>query len=149
MLCLQSALRQQLELERDAAVHKQQLEVARHMHALQLAQQAHTAAQTESDRLRQKHVQEVELCEVWSQLPLRCHHYIATTICHAERSSLADAIPEHFLTYFATTTMLPLLCYHYVATTTLLPIMHTPLCSVLCCFVNGLQCSHKQALASA
>lgn len=79
MPCFQSALRQQLELERDAAVHKQQLEVDRHVHALQLAQQAHTAAQTESDRLRQKHVQEVELCEVWSQLPLLCCHYFATT----------------------------------------------------------------------
>lgn len=61
---MQSALQQQLELDRDAAVHKQQLEVDRHVHALQLAQQAHTAAQTESDRLRQKHAQQMELCEV-------------------------------------------------------------------------------------
>lgn len=57
-------LRQQLELDRDAALHKQQLEVDRHAHALQLAQQAHTAAQTESDRLSKKHAQELELYEV-------------------------------------------------------------------------------------
>ena len=49
-------------------MHKQQLEVDMHVHALQLAQQAHTAAQTESDRLRQRHAQEMELCEVQGQL---------------------------------------------------------------------------------
>ncbi|KAL3161494.1 hypothetical protein ABBQ32_010369 [Trebouxia sp. C0010 RCD-2024] len=64
----QNVLRQQLELDRDAAVHKKQLEVDRHVHALQLAQQAHTAAQTESDRLSKKHAQEMELCEQqWQQ----------------------------------------------------------------------------------
>ena len=61
---MQSALQQQLELNRDAAVHKQQLEVDMHVHALQLAQQAQTAAQTECDRLKQKNAQEMELCEV-------------------------------------------------------------------------------------
>lgn len=65
-------LRQQLELDRDAAVHKQQLEVDRHAHALQLAQQAHTATQTESDRLSKKHAQEMELCEV------HCHFHISS-----------------------------------------------------------------------
>lgn len=61
---MQNALRQQLELDRDAAVHRQQLEIDRHAHALQLVQEAHTAAQTESDRLKQKHAQELQLCEV-------------------------------------------------------------------------------------
>ena len=71
---MQNTLRQQLELDRDAAVHKKQLEVDRHVHALQLVQEAHTAAQTESDRLRKKHAQEMELCEVhMPQLLARCH----------------------------------------------------------------------------
>ena len=64
LFLLQNAFRQQLELERDAALHKQQLEVNRHSHALQLAQEARTAAQADMERLKMKHAQEIELCEV-------------------------------------------------------------------------------------
>ena len=70
MLDVQNSLRQQLELDRDAAVHKQQLEIDRQAHAVQLVQEAHTAAQTESDRLRKKHAQEFELSEVTQLLTL-------------------------------------------------------------------------------
>ena len=72
-LAVQNALRQQLELDRDAAVHRQQLEIDRHAHALQLVQEAHTAAQTDSDRLRNKHAQELQLCEV-------THYDVATVL---------------------------------------------------------------------
>ena len=81
MPVMQNVLRQQLELERDAAVHKQQLQVDRHAHALQLAQQAHTAAQTESDRLSKKHAQEMELCEVQWQFQLLI---IATILSYSQ-----------------------------------------------------------------
>jgi len=33
-------------------------------HALRLAQEAHTSAQTDAERLKTKHDQELELCEV-------------------------------------------------------------------------------------
>jgi len=61
---LQNSFRQQLELERDAALHRQQLEIDRQKHALQLTQEAHTTAQTDAERLKTKHAQELELCEV-------------------------------------------------------------------------------------
>jgi len=61
---LQNTFRQQLELEHDAALHRQQLEVDRLNHALRLAQEAHTSAQTDAERLKTKHDQELELCEV-------------------------------------------------------------------------------------
>ena len=64
----QNTFRQQLELERDAALHKQQLEIDRLRHGLQLAQEAHTAAQTDAARLKTKHTHELELSEVLSQL---------------------------------------------------------------------------------
>lgn len=61
---LQNSFQQHLELERDAALHKQQLEMDRQKHALQLAQEARTTAQTDAERLKIKHAQELELSEV-------------------------------------------------------------------------------------
>ncbi len=61
---LQNTFRQQLEMEHDAALHRQQLEADRLNHGLRLAQEARTAAQTHAERLKTKHDQELELCEV-------------------------------------------------------------------------------------
>ena len=61
---LQNTFRQQLEMEHDAALHRQQLEADRLNHALRLAQEARTTAQTHAERLKTKHDQELELCEV-------------------------------------------------------------------------------------
>ena len=61
---LQNTSRQQLEMEHDAALHRQQLEADRLSHALRLAQEAHTTAQTQAERLKTRHDQELELCEV-------------------------------------------------------------------------------------
>ncbi len=51
-------------MEHDAALHRQQLEADRLNHGLRLAQEARTAAQTHAERLKTKHDQELELCEV-------------------------------------------------------------------------------------
>lgn len=61
---LQNTFRQQLEMEHDAALHRQQLEADRLNHALRLAKEADTTAQTHAERLKTKHDQEVELSEV-------------------------------------------------------------------------------------
>ncbi|DBB04859.1 TPA: hypothetical protein ACH3X3_010146 [Trebouxia sp. C0006] len=64
----QNTFRQQLEMEHDAALHRQQLEADRLNHGLRLAQEARTAAQTHAERLKTKHDQELELCEQrWQQ----------------------------------------------------------------------------------
>ena len=76
----QHSFRQQLELERDAALHKQQLEIDRLQHGLQLAQEAHTTAQTDAGRLKTKHAHELELCEV---ITCSCflHHAMFLSAC--------------------------------------------------------------------
>ena len=57
-------LQQRLQMEQDAAVHKQQLQTEKQQHALQLAQEALAGAQAEAQRLQQKHSQELQLSEV-------------------------------------------------------------------------------------
>ena len=61
---LQDMLQQRLQMEQDAAVHKQQLQTEKQQHALQLSQEALAAAQAEAQRLQQTHAQEMDLSEV-------------------------------------------------------------------------------------
>ena len=55
---------QKLQLDHDAAVHKQQLQMEKQQHALQLSQEALANAQAEALRLQQQHAQERALSEV-------------------------------------------------------------------------------------
>ena len=61
---VQDMLQQRVQSERDAAVHKQQLQTEKQQHALQLSQEALAAAQAEAQRLQQTHAQEMDLSEV-------------------------------------------------------------------------------------
>lgn len=80
LLChyVQDMLQQKMQMEQDAAVHRQQLQTEKHQHALQLSQEALTAAQAEVQRLQQKHAQDTALSEVGVTATLRA----LTHACH-------------------------------------------------------------------